>query len=58
MKITIQKLKKGDVFKFNDYRYKVLRKYINDDKPLKALRLDSLEHQEFHNEELEVEKDA
>ena len=52
---TIQELKKGDRFKFNDQIYTVTRKFIDDDKPLKAYNETKLQQQDFHHEGLEVE---
>jgi hypothetical protein len=52
--MTIEQLKKGDHFVFNDETYRVTRKFIDDDKPLIAiLETNNTEHR-FHWEGLEV----
>jgi hypothetical protein len=52
--MTIDQLKKGDRFVFNDETYRVTRKFINDDKPLiSVLETNNTEHR-FHWEGLEV----
>ena len=54
--MTIKDLKKGDRFKFNSDTYEVKRKYIDDDKPLLALRERDNYDDEFSWEGLEIEK--
>lgn len=54
--MTIQELKKGDRFSFNDEAYGVIRKFVNDDKPLIAINEDTYEEHKFHWEGLEIEK--
>lgn len=52
----IKDLKKNNKFRFNDTVFIVVRKYINDDKPLIA-KVDHHMYDEhlFYNEDLEVE---
>lgn len=52
---TIEKLKKGDRFKFNDQTYLVRRKWLDDDRPLKAHNEDTHQDHDFWHEGLEVE---
>lgn len=52
---TIQDLKKGDKFLFNDTEYVVRRKWINDDNPLIASDGWNEEHR-FYHEGLEIVK--
>jgi len=54
--MRIDELKKNDRFIFNDETYIVTRKYIDDDKPLIALKEQSNEKHLFHWEGLEIEK--
>jgi hypothetical protein len=54
--MTIEQLKKNDRFIFNDEAYKVSRKFINDDKPLIAIKESTREEQRFHWEGLEIIK--
>ena len=51
--MIIKKLRKGDRFQFNNNIYYVIKKYIDDDHPLKAVD-ENRKEQLFHNEELEV----
>lgn len=55
MKTTIKKLKKGDKFIFNDTEHEVIKKYVDDDHPLKAIDENGKE-QLYHNEDLEIDK--
>ena len=53
---TIKDLKKDSKFKFNDKVYIVVRKWINDEKPLIAkLDLHYYEEERFYHEGLEIE---
>jgi hypothetical protein len=54
--MTIEQLKKGDRFQFNDEVYKVSRKFINDDKPLIAILESTNQEHRFHWEGLEIIK--
>lgn len=36
MKVFIKNLKKRDIFIFNDTEYTVVKKYVDDDHPLRA----------------------
>jgi hypothetical protein len=54
--MIIEQLKKNDRFTFNDEAYKVSRKYINDNKPLIAIKEATREEHRFHWEGLEIIK--
>jgi hypothetical protein len=53
--MTIQDLKRGESFKFNDEIFLVTRKFIDDDRPLIATDSKNEKHS-FYWEGLEVEK--
>jgi hypothetical protein len=55
-KSTIQDLKRGDRFKFNDETYIVTRKFIDDNRPLIARQENLNARHDFSWEGLEVEK--
>ena len=55
----IKDLKKNDKFLFNDKTYIVVKKYRNDNSPLKAVEENSFMTSNielFHYDELEIEK--
>ena len=54
MKTTIYKLIVNDKFLFNDKEYLVVKRYRNDNSPLKAIF--NLEVELFFNEEMEIDK--
>jgi hypothetical protein len=54
--MTIQDLKRNDIFKFNDEEYKVARKWIDDGRPLVAILRYGLKKHWFYYEGLEIEK--
>jgi hypothetical protein len=54
--MRIDELKKNDRFVFNDEVYTVTRKYIDDDKPMIAIKEPSNERHLFHWEGLESVK--
>lgn len=55
-KVTIQDLKKGNVFKFNDEKFIVTRKWIDEDRPLIAQSESAFkDRHKFWHEGLEVE---
>lgn len=47
--------KKGDKFIYNDIEHEVIKRYVDDDHPLKAIDEKGNE-QLYHNEDLEVHK--
>lgn len=54
--MTIKDLKRNDFFKFNDEEYKVTRKWLDDDRPLIAIKKYGLQKHRFHHEGLVIEK--
>jgi hypothetical protein len=56
MIVKIKDLKKSDKFLFNHMEYTVIKKYVDDDHPLKATEEPTRILQLFHHDELEVEK--
>ena len=56
MEAIIKELKKHDHFFFNDYEYRVKKKYRNDNSPLIALKMYSFEDELFYNEDLIIRK--
>lgn len=54
--VTIQTLKRGDRFKFNDETYIVTRKFIDDNRPLIARQENLNARHDFSWEGLEIEK--
>lgn len=54
--MTIQDLKKGDQFKFNDDTFKVSRKWLDEDRPLIAYHERTGERHDFWHEGLEIIK--
>lgn len=54
--VTIQALKRGDRFKFNDETYIVTRKFIDDNRPLIARQENLNARHDFSWEGLEIEK--
>lgn len=56
IKATIIELKKNDIFVFNHTDWRVIKKYRNDDSPLKAVACNDMFNELlFHHEGLEVE---
>jgi len=54
--MTIEQLKKGDRFIFNDEEYKVTRRWIDDARPLVAVLVYGLKKHWFYHEGLEIVK--
>jgi hypothetical protein len=54
--MTIQDLNRNDRFIFNDEAYKVIRKWIDDNRPLIAIEESSQSEHRFHHEGLEIVK--
>ena len=54
---TIKDLRNGNKFEFNNIVYVVIRKWINEDRPLIAkIDKEIYEKEIFYNEELEITK--